>query len=317
LGWLGGPSQFWHPQVPYWEDEQTGTMVLPNTKTMERRCANGELIYEAKYSTGACGIRLTDNEGTLAADPATLLLLGCSWTFGMGVADDQTFGAILEHVGAGRLRTVNWGVPGGGAHSALAQLESGRDREVLGTRRPIAVVYVAIPDHVLRANGQHLWMEGHARYRLVDGRAHRDGLFGCYTVPFGWRPCDNFGEWYYYNLSKSSFLSFWPAFWHTAVEWHGNHWPDHKLYLAMLFEIARIAKESYQAPLLIFASENSAAFVAARDQGLDVVTMPSDISTFPFDGHPTPQGHAVIARTIFQSMKDRSLWPPAAPRAPH
>jgi hypothetical protein len=86
----------------------------------------------------------------------TVLLMGCSFTAGLGVADDETFAWRLNELYPD-VRFENHGVPGYGTYQSLLLLE-----RLLRERRgppPDLVVYGFIGDHVRRNVAALSWLQ--------------------------------------------------------------------------------------------------------------------------------------------------------------
>ena len=118
---------------------------------------------------------------------ACVLLFGDSFTFGVGVGDDETYAAQIAMQSGGRVATQNFAVGGWGPHQFLAGLQSGRFQRALRCK-PTDAVFLMIPSLIWRANGvTNPWDTNGPRYRLdADGRPVRDGKLGD-PDPYNWR----------------------------------------------------------------------------------------------------------------------------------
>jgi hypothetical protein len=95
--------------------------------------------------------------------PRVVLLLGCSYTFGTGVRDDETFAHWLQLKLGKRYLVVNAAVPSTSALHAIGML---REKEIFlpGLPGEVAhVVYTLIPDQVFRVAGKGRWLLDEAR----------------------------------------------------------------------------------------------------------------------------------------------------------
>lgn len=111
---------------------------------------------------------------------------GDSWTFGHGVADDETFAAVLQ-----RRRPAWWvrnrGVMGYGTVHAMLSLE----RDLARDGPPDAIVYAFNPIHVIRnhlrdTHVKHVAGGRTPAYDVVKGRLHSRGLLGAeHAIPSG------------------------------------------------------------------------------------------------------------------------------------
>ncbi len=129
-------------------------------------------IYDVTYTINASARRATPvNENATIA----ILLLGCSFTFGDGLNDKETFGYKIAETLGQNYQVFNCGVGGYGAHQALAILEG--DLSYLKKFKHIYVFYTAIEDHVMRNAGISSWDKRGPRYLFENGQLVRKGSF--------------------------------------------------------------------------------------------------------------------------------------------
>lgn len=107
-----------------------------------------------------------------------LVFLGCSFTFGEGVEDSETFASrVVERVG--NARGYNLGMAGWAPHLALNLLQKGGKRLAGISGRNGVVVYTFIDNQVARVVGSVSW-EGHDEdpyYQLEGGKPIQHGTF--------------------------------------------------------------------------------------------------------------------------------------------
>jgi hypothetical protein len=147
----------------------------------ERLSFEGELIYDATYSIGPNGLRVS-SPAARDPDPSAecILFFGDSFTFGQGLEDDQTLPFLVHEKTSQRYRTYNFGVKGYGAHQMLAALQQGLvfDAAPCDRTQVSHIFYQGITDHVRRAAGRVWWEAYGPRYILTeDGGVRRDGSF--------------------------------------------------------------------------------------------------------------------------------------------
>lgn len=122
----------------------------------------GEWLWEI---TDEIGARTGEHRLPQAGPP--IVLAGCSFTWGMGVPWEHTFGAVLEKMI--RRPVINLGVSGYGTVGARLRLQDRR------TLRPQTVIYTLIPAHLGRnvqpcaASGGRLCLAV-PHYRFDGGR---------------------------------------------------------------------------------------------------------------------------------------------------
>ncbi|SEO70929.1 hypothetical protein SAMN02990966_02667 [Rhodospirillales bacterium URHD0017] len=148
---------------------------------VEERRTNDDVVY----TTGADHFRVVP--GTAEEADACVLLFGDSFTFGVGVNDEETFAAQIVKESGRRVAAQNFAVSGWGPHQFLAGLQSGRFQRAVRCR-PTDAVFLMIPSLIWRASGvTNAWDTTGPRYRLgVAGRPVRDGTFGD-PDPYNWR----------------------------------------------------------------------------------------------------------------------------------
>jgi hypothetical protein len=109
-----------------------------------------------KYSWGAIPVTILDDgsrdTGAIRKPTPDVVALGCSYTFGSGVADAETYPARLRQ--ASGLDVRNFGVAAYGAYQSLLRLEALRPT---WPTPPKVVLYGLIEDQEARSNGDPTW----------------------------------------------------------------------------------------------------------------------------------------------------------------
>ena len=121
--------------------------------------------YRATYNVGPDGFRLQPELSSVDSDAPRIAVLGDSYTFGLGVADDETFTAILN--ARGEDQYLNYGVPGTSTDQHLLLLDallSGRvpDQVLLVIYLPNDILDVTL-DYPLQAD------QAKPRFQLQNG----------------------------------------------------------------------------------------------------------------------------------------------------
>jgi hypothetical protein len=145
-----------------------GELPAPGVYAAQQVTLAGETIFDATYTVGADGFRLTPPAADADADAGRVNLFGGSYAFGHGLEDDETLAFYLGRALDAEVR--NFGINGGGPHEALAILES--DRETDG----LVNVLLTAPWHAERIACGRPWSGGSPRYRLVEDSLVRDGV---------------------------------------------------------------------------------------------------------------------------------------------
>jgi lysophospholipase L1-like esterase len=122
-------------RIEYEVDEKTYWRVRPS-QTDDRPPAT---------NVNAQGFRGSRNVGPKDVAKTRVLVLGDSFAWGWGVADDQTFAAQLEARAQGRFDVINGGTPGWGIFQFQAQLE-----RWIGELQPDVVVVFVNTGDILR-----------------------------------------------------------------------------------------------------------------------------------------------------------------------
>lgn len=134
----------------------------------------GEQIFDVIYTIAENGFRKTGG-----ADPAadTVLFFGGSFTFAVGVEDDETYPAQFSKALGHRFHVINMGLGGYGPHQMLRMLDSGiAERAAKG--RVARAYYFAIDHHIDRVAGIQSWNINAPRYVLDEGgNLLSDGLY--------------------------------------------------------------------------------------------------------------------------------------------
>ena len=144
------------PQRLYAPDPQLGWAPQADTLVTQKLSFDGELLYDATYTIGPDGLRISSpspNKDERSSE--CVLFFGGSFTFGQGLADHETLPFRVHTESGQRYRTYNFGVNGYGAHQMLLALEQGLVQDAIQCDRQQVshVFYQAITDHVHRAAG--------------------------------------------------------------------------------------------------------------------------------------------------------------------
>ena len=146
--------------------ETLGYTALPNVEARAHRAYDGQPLYDVVYRTDEHGRRITP-QGSQSPERFAVFV-GCSFTFGEGVAEDETLPAQYAEI-AKDSRVYNYGFSGYGPQQLLAKLESGQLSDEISEAEG-TLVYVFMSDHVRRAIGSMRVFSTWARH------------FPCYTM---------------------------------------------------------------------------------------------------------------------------------------
>ena len=163
----------------YYDDKTFGYRHMPNTRGTEVKRSGQKEIYRATYTMDALGRRITPHADGPPPENA-VLFIGCSFTFGLGVNDDQTMPWQFA-LGRPDLAVYNYGVAGYGPQHMLELFKTSVDKEV--PQKKAAVVYTLIQEHLNRAVGTPglvRWFAGPFPWYEIDestGHPVRKGIF--------------------------------------------------------------------------------------------------------------------------------------------
>ncbi len=272
--------------------------LAPNRENRVRYRANGELIYDVTYRLDGAGNRVTPQpeKGT----NSRILFVGCSFTFGDGVEDDETLPAVVART-LPESGVVNLGHGGYGAANILYMLQR---RETFEPYRggDAAMVYVYIPAHVRRSIGSMRIVANYGanfpHYVIEDGNVVRDRTFA-YARP--WRQ------------KAYSYLVHEPILKHFNIDLPPAFTDEHFRFTARLIaECRNVFRESFpeqEFVVVIYPTETDLFSMRRIVPYLEELGVPCldyadafegrDERVFlPFDRHPTAEGHRIIGERL-------------------
>lgn len=158
-----------------------GSKTSENSKYIERRYAGNELILSYTHSTDEFGWRKVNNQNSGDTNKEAILFFGGSFTYGLGVSDDQNIASMLQHFLKPSYNVYNFANDGYGPHQMLALLENGLEEEAIHGDHPKIVFYQAIQDHLSRIKGQAIWDLQGPKYELT---ANKEVVYkGAFNAP--------------------------------------------------------------------------------------------------------------------------------------
>lgn len=257
--------------------------------------------YDVIYSVNEQGRRITPEWGKKAE--SAVLLFGCSYTFGMGVNDKDTYAWKLAEGLGEKYQVINLGVSGYGAHQMLALLQSGRLDAVFTRYKHIYAFFLTIADHPRRCTGIVPWSKRGPRYMLEGERVVYAGDLAETNRIL--RVMDNvFRYSALYHVLRASPKLF-------------NARQALALHTALIAEAAkRLAKRNI--PLTVIVWPDFPEIVEKlQARSLSVLmlapAMPDWNSsgkrgpyTIAHDGHPTSLGHTIVARELLRHLTKKT-----------
>jgi hypothetical protein len=193
------------PRVPFVDSDGA---PLPDKRTVVtlRASRSRRVLYQAAYSTDPFGLRATIHPDSGSNRDRFLAFLGCSFTFGEGVEDAETYPSRVASL-LPKYRVYNFGILGSSPSEMLEHQLRGRDfRRNKAIREPSGYVFFTfIDNHVARVQGtlQYLARNPYERkrpsFRVADGRLVYEGSFA---------DAHPFWTWLASQLAKSEVLHF-------------------------------------------------------------------------------------------------------------
>lgn len=220
--------------------------------------------YEATYSIGPDGFRKMP--APTGGDPIRIDVLGCSFTFGVGVNDDETYAAILAREAWPSFRVRNLSCSGWGTGHCYLAL-----KKTLAEPKPPACVFYGYIDNHLQRNGQR--KSWHQRTTTPFPRFAEDGE--------------------YFGLA--------PAATATLEDCQETYDTERKITMSIIHKMHDLcAERKIPFVILVMQSENvSLVPDLLADSTLRTIDLRNVCDeAYPHDFHPTPRTHRALADAI-------------------
>lgn len=318
----------------YAPHDQLGWAPVAATTATEKWWFDGEVIFDATYTIGANGLRISSPASDDAPMSPCVLFFGCSFTFGQGLEDHETLPFRVQEKSGQRYRTYNFGVSGYGPHQMLAALQHDLVDDVIpcDPAQVSHVFYQGITDHVGRSAGQ-LWSEAPGpRYALSPGGGV--ALIGRLEDKGDER---TLAQMFVTQITKS--LIYKAAIEGRFVHNYSRH--DIELYLRIVDEARRTARKEFPAAefhVLWWDEDNldnRTIRQGFRQRGITVHLMSDILPNYPtdapsmdyrlhrYDAHPSALANALIADYLVDEVLPQAsafdqtpMAPDARPAAP-
>lgn len=306
-------------KVEFWAPDWNGSWQHPRAPRLDGTVNNrmvmsrsGRVVYQASYSFDKYGRRISQPRGLREGARHSFLLYGCSFTYGEGVDDRDTFAWRL----ADRLpdyEVVNFASLGSSPSRILADLLSPDDVRGQGVSvRGALGIYVFIDDHIKRVVGAMQWIGQpagayHEYFELIDGApvllgTFRSGRFWTTAV--------------YKALSTSEMLRFFAV---DVPRLSDGHF---RLFARLIERIREVSAARYgvrQFVFVVFPGES--AYIARLRPELEAVGIrvldysaisPSAIlrghhTAGVGDGHPSRWSHRLFAELLLADLRKIGL----------
>jgi hypothetical protein len=134
-----------------------GYAPLKGIKTTASKYYKDKLIYDVTYTIDENGLRIAPPYNNDTNRSACVLFFGDSFTFGIGVNDNETLPYQVGIKSEGKYRIYNFADGGYGPHQMLSALEHNLVTNIVKCVGPKVAIYQTIPDHIKRSAGLIPW----------------------------------------------------------------------------------------------------------------------------------------------------------------
>jgi hypothetical protein len=281
------------------EDPLLGYSPKPEkARTSCLRTIGNVPVYDIVANTLDSGWRVTPQRGE-EADTA-VVFLGCSYTFGEGLQDTQTYPYVVGTELGDAYQVFNLGVSGYGTHQVLAMIENGRLDSIFQRYKKVYVFYMALEDHIRRSGGYAPWDTRGPRYVLKDGAVTYTGSFAANK---SW-PRKRMDALFQKSNLYEKIIN-------MPTDAQRKRLTD--LYIALIDKANKILQQKYHSNLVLITWMEDKSFKTEFDaHGLQVID-PSpyfpDFATnkeaykIKNDGHPNARADALLAQAVVDYLR--------------
>jgi len=103
---IASPTEYLYPRYKF--SREYGALLFENTKMVHGVPGKFKFVYKINE----LGLRGDRDAGRRIAETETIIVLGDSYAFGMGVSDGEEFSSVLDRELAGKARVLNLACPG-------------------------------------------------------------------------------------------------------------------------------------------------------------------------------------------------------------
>jgi lysophospholipase L1-like esterase len=258
------------------------------------------------------GLRGNDDDVDGHAERFRILMLGDSYTFGSGVADDQTFSAVLQRALGPRVDVLNGGVPGYGVFQDARAL-----RRLGPLLRPQLVVVTIPTGDVVRQpfatpeQEQAYLRTERKRKRLREASQLLTYMYRQYSlVAARWHGAAGVLPNQMATTNPQDFTALWKEDYARLGAMADQCRKLGAMLVVMLWTQDRYgaANQMLADDLRALAAGNSNV-VSLVDLNRELAPLAHSTLAIPGDGHPSARAHAVAGRYLAEAI--RSLLPGA------
>jgi hypothetical protein len=136
-----------------------------NTKWMAEKYYKDKLVYAAKYTIDAQGLRAIPDTSDGDVGNECIFFFGGSFSFGEGLNDNEALPYLVWLRSGGKYQVYNFAFSGYGAHQALARIQNNYLGEFIDCE-PAHALFLTMTGHVPRSSGLERWDTTGPRYSL-------------------------------------------------------------------------------------------------------------------------------------------------------
>lgn len=287
----------------YARDEVLGYAPANASTSRARRRHAHDVIYDVTYTIGPNRLRISPS--TYSPDSSRCaLFFGDSFTFGEGVNDRETMPYLVGELS--NYHVYNFGFHGYGPHQMLAEIQSGRVARTVQCQ-PRFILYQAIPDHPWRAAGRAPWDAHGPKYSVIGNALIQEGHFDDRRIDRVRRRIRTlasrssaYRRYIDARVSREDITRF-AAIVNTARA------ELHALYPAAAFHVllwdpspgAAVSRDEHSALLAADVATHLSSEILPQD-----AAHPLQYALSPWDNHPSPATHRLIAEFVVNLFGD-------------
>ncbi len=284
------------PKNPEIRDELLGFAHAPKAKsTRTQKFLGDKEVFDVTVTINDQGYRITPihNEARTA-----VIILGCSFTEGIGVEDEETYAYRLGELLGKSYQVYNFGHGGYGPHQALALLESNRLDFLKNKYDKLHFYFFNIAEHEWRSAGIVEWDNHGPRYVIEQGEAVHKGTFDL-SLPIFTKLWE--------TVKKSDLMQ---RFFLKNFLWTRDE--ALTLQAAILQKMQKVVIEKFNSKFTVVLDPNLGTERAKEYQALGLKTLalypslkhwPESETRIPMDGHPNAFSHNIFAQEIAKNIQ--------------
>lgn len=285
----------------FWDDWNLGFRPKYNVSFNYTLYNQGQLVYQNQFHLNTCGHRFNPKSNSRSTRAA--LFFGDSFSFGLGVNDDELYSSRFEEASHGSYRAINLAFQGYAINQVVRQLELGAEHSCDKDAIPAIAFYLAHIAHVRWSAGLTEWDNPGPRYELdTNGDTYYAGQFKSLL----WLKAKR-------RLERSSFLKAIMKVAGANEKASQSSSYELKRFVALCLRAKAILAQKYGAPFVMIywetdgrEQDDTRVIETLRKEGIRVF-LASEI--FPslkehkenivfMDGHPRPQSHQLLANYL-------------------